>query len=74
MTSNGIPVSKNYSKYSQTVLGAPRSRNTFFKRLRSIEQIIGGFDKKLILDTGCGFGFNIFHASRESNKLVGMMH
>jgi SAM-dependent methyltransferase len=50
---------EGFNKYYQTVLGSPRARHTFFRRLNAIGDMIGGFENKFVLDVGCGYGFNI---------------
>ena len=62
---------RGFNKYYQTVLGNPRARHTFFRRLNAIEDMINGFENKLILDVGCGYGFNAIHCANKCKRIIG---
>jgi ubiquinone/menaquinone biosynthesis C-methylase UbiE len=63
---------KGFDSYYQTVLGTPRAKHTFFKRLKTIEAMVGGFKGKSVLDVGCGYGFNAIHLAAKCNEIFGL--
>jgi ubiquinone/menaquinone biosynthesis C-methylase UbiE len=63
---------EGFNKYYQTVLGSPRARHTFFRRLSAIEDMIGGFENKFVLDVGCGYGFNIVRCANKCKRIIGV--
>lgn len=46
-----------FREYEKAVIGSARARHTYFKRLKTVSQLSGGFSGKRILDVGCGYGF-----------------
>lgn len=63
---------EGFNKYYQAVLGSHRARHTFFRRLNAIEDMISGFENKLVLDVGCGYGFNTVHCANKCKKIIGV--
>ena len=63
---------EGFNKYYQTVLGSRRARHTFFRRLNAIEDMMGEFENKLVLDVGCGYRFNTVHCANKCKRIIGV--
>lgn len=70
MTHVTTPKTDAFRAYERAVIGSARARHTYFKRLKTISQLSGGFTGKRILDVGCGYGFRTLGIMREGARRI----